>query len=92
MQLSSLTSKDSAVVTICCYVESQGNSAQYPVTLHDKIGTLLPALSSQLKRKTLTDKDRHQPEVRCMSWESCQAPNATQEHITSLQNKISPSP
>lgn len=49
MKLSSLTSKDSAVVTICCYLESQGNSAQYPVTLCDKTGTLLPAQSSQLR-------------------------------------------
>lgn len=79
------------VVIICCYLESQGNSAQYPVTLYDKTGTPLPALSSELKRNTLTDKDRHKPEVRRMSWESCQAPNATQEHSTSLQNKISPS-
>lgn len=49
MQLLSLTSKDSAVFTICCILESQGNSAQYPVTLCDKTGTPLPALSSQLR-------------------------------------------
>lgn len=49
MKLSSLTSKDSAAVMVCCHLESQGNSAQYPVTLHDKTGTLLPARSSQLR-------------------------------------------
>lgn len=64
MQLLSLTSKDSAVVTVCCYTESQGNSAQHPVTLHDKTGTVLPALSSQLRETQTRTGTSQKSDVR----------------------------